>query len=102
MAGNVPRKAPAIERSISEVTEDDILVRVIGTVKKPDESGFFLKDEAGEIRVEAQSREKEGDRVRVFARPTKINNELVLSSEIVQAVNSLNENIYKKIKTQGL
>ncbi|MFH1450395.1 MAG: hypothetical protein ABIF92_00245 [archaeon] len=97
-----PRKAPAVERGVAEITEDDILVRVIGTVKESSDAGFVLQDENGSIKVDAQENMKKGERVRVFARPTKIGKELVLSSELIQDISKLDENIYKKIKTQGL
>ena len=96
-----PRKAPAIEKTIPEINESDIKVRIIGTVKKPDKSGFTLERENNTIRVESQDNVDDGALVRVFGRPTNVNGNLVLSSELVQDVNCLNEKVYKKIKTQG-
>ena len=99
---DAPRKAPAVERQISEVTEQDIKVRVIGTVEDPKEGQFTLKDDTGSIQIESQDYLKQGDLVRVFGRPTKVNGELILSAELTQDVNTLNQKVYKKIKTQGL
>jgi len=97
-----PRKAPAVERSVSEITEEDIRVRVMGTAKKIEDGHFTLEDETGSIRVESQDSVADGTRIRVFARPTMVSNALMLSSELVQDISGLNEKIYKKIKTQGL
>ena len=99
---DTPRKAPAVEKSVAEITDEDIKVRVIGKVKEPDSTSFTLEDETGSVKVETQDKVEEGSRVRVFARPTKVNNELILSSELIQDISNLNEKVYKKIKTQGL
>ena len=96
------RRAPAVEKRIPEVTETDIKIRVIGRVIKPDDSGFTLEYDKNSIKVDTQENHKEGTLVRVFGRPTNMNNELVLSSELIQDINSMDEKVYKKIKTQGL
>jgi hypothetical protein len=97
-----PRRAPAVEKSIPEISESDIKVRVIGHVKKLEDTGFTLENEGNNIRVESQEKPEKGALVRVFARPTLVKDELVLSAELIQDIKDLNEKVYKKIKTQGL
>jgi len=97
-----PRKAPAVEKDIAEITEEDIKVRVIGTVKSIEEGYFTLKDETGDMRVESQEKITEDSRVRVFGRPTRVGDELMLSAELIQDMSCLDEKLYKKIKSQGI
>ena len=47
-----PRRAPALERFVSEIRKDDIRVRVFGTVKDPKDGLFTLEDNTGKILVD--------------------------------------------------
>ena len=97
-----PKKPPAVERRVSEITEDDLLVRVIGTIKDIDGNSFTLEDETGSIKINADDNVDAGSKVRVFGKPMKEENILILTSELVQDIRELNDNIYKKIKSKGL
>ncbi len=93
-----PRKAPAVEKDIADISETDIRVRVIGKVTKKEDSNMTLNDSTGEIVVYADVPVNVGDTIRVFGRPTKTGVSVVLNAEIVQDMNKLNMALFKKYR----
>src|SRR3989344_5803598 len=93
-----PRRAPAIERFISEIKKEDIRVKVFGTVKDVKGSLIALHDETGEIKVDSKDiAVKKGQKTVVFGRPIQNKNELEIQAEIVKDATGMDENLYKKV-----
>lgn len=92
-----PRRAPALERLVSEIIKEDIRVKVFGAVKDAKKELFVLKDDTGEIKVDSKEAVKKGQKIIVFGRPIMNNNELELQAEIVKDSSGLDENLFKKV-----
>lgn len=93
-----PRKAPAIEKKIKEVTPEDIRVRVFGKVSEVEDEFIVLEDDTGKIKIQTKERIKKGSIIRVFGRPVQINNNVELISEIIQDMEKINQKLYKRIE----
>ncbi len=92
-----PRRAPALERFISEIRKEDIRVRVFGTVKDAKGGLFTLEDNTGKILVDSKdSQAKKGQKLIVFGRPVDNAGKLELHAEIVKDASGMDENLYKK------
>lgn len=94
-----PRRAPAIEKKISEITEDDIRVRVLGKVAEKGDGFLVLEDDTGKMRVETAEEWKTNMKIRVFGTPMKSGEELALNAEIIQDMSGLDEKLYKNIES---
>ena len=92
-----PRKAPAIEKSIDQIVETDIRVRVFGKIERQENNGFFLEDGGSRIKVNTDQKFELGKHVRVFGRPVKNEQGLAINSEFIQDMSLLDGNLYKKI-----
>ena len=96
------KRAPAIEKKISQITKDDIRVSVIGTIVELDNSIYSIMIDDGEktIRVilpEEQFEKCEpGKMVRVIGlvAPDLDGDEVELKGEIVQDFSKLDKNLY--------
>ena len=92
-----PRRAPALERLVSEIRKADIRVKVFGAAKDVKGELFALEDSTGKIMVDGKNAAvKKGQKVIVFGRPIENKNELELQAEIVKDASGLDENLYKK------
>ena len=93
------RRAPAVETDISDITEEDIRVSVIGTVirKDPIQYSMIIDDGTGSITVLADKLYEVSSVIRVIGRP-KIRGEPVLDAEIIQDFSDFDLELYKKIK----
>ncbi len=91
-----PRRAPAVERLIGEISPEDIRVKVFGTIAGTEKGLALLEDDTGKIAVDAKEQLKKGEKVMIFGRPIKNNDSLELQAEIVKSASGLNEKLYKK------
>lgn len=91
-----PRRAPAVERLIGEISKQDIRVKVFGTVLGTESSLVILEDETGKISVDTTEQLKKGAKVIVFGRPIENKSKLELQAEVVKDASGLNEKLYKK------
>ena len=92
-----PRKAPAVERRVSDIDPSDIKVRVLGTVARKGDGFFVLKDETGEIKIKTSQDVSPDSLVRVFGRPSKTGEKLELEADLVQDMAGLDKKLYKKL-----
>jgi hypothetical protein len=92
-----PRKAPAVERRVSDIDPSDIKVRVLGTVARKGDGFFVLKDETGEIKIKTSQEASPKSLVRVFGRPSKTGEKLELEADLVQDMTGLDKKLYKKL-----
>jgi len=96
---DLPRKAPALEKNISQITKDDIKVRVIGEVSETRDGFFKLKDDTGEIEVKGTDNVSIGDFIRVFGTIYSDSEKVALKSELVQNMEDLDKKLYKRLRT---
>jgi len=94
-----PRKAPAIVKEIENISEDDIRVRLLGEIIERKENSILLKDETGQIRVTGTDGES-AKFARVFGRPMKTTDGIVIEAELVQNMDALNKKAYKRWEQQ--
>ncbi|MBU6998974.1 MAG: replication protein RepA [Theionarchaea archaeon] len=93
------RRAPAIEKDISDITEEDIRVSIIGTVirKDPIQYSMILDDGTGSIIVLGDKLFEVQTTVRVIGRP-QMRGEPLISAEIVQDFSDFDLELYKRVK----
>ncbi|MBU7014507.1 MAG: replication protein RepA [Theionarchaea archaeon] len=93
------RRAPAIEKDISDITEEDIRVSVIGTVirKDPIQYSMIIDDGTGSITVLGDRLFDVQTVVRVVGRPQTRGNPLI-NAEIVQDFSDFDLELYKRVK----
>ncbi len=92
----------AVERKVSEIDpENDVKVRVLGTIVSKSESGFMLDDGTGAVQVFINSALlkdiEEKKLVRVFAKVAPNSEKFDLNAEIVQDMGKLNIKTYEKV-----
>ncbi len=87
-----------IERDISEIKEDDIRVRLLGTVVT--QTGIIMIDDGtGMIKINTEESLSNGDRVLVIGRVSiKTDGQKEIDAEIVKMVNEIDIDLYKEVK----
>ena len=87
-----------IERDISEIKEDDIRVRLLGTVVS--QTGIIMIDDGtGMIKINTEESLSNGDRVLVIGRVSiKTDGQKEIDAEIVKMVNEIDIDLYKEVK----
>lgn len=83
-----------VPRQISEVTSNDSRVSIIGNVTAVGESSFVLDDDTGKIEIISDASVEKNKLVRVFCSVV----EEKLKADIVQNVEGLDLNLFKKVK----
>jgi aspartyl/asparaginyl-tRNA synthetase len=105
MADDRKKRNVAIEKTISELTKDDIRVKVVGAVVEKDESNYsiLIDDGKANIRVllspELFSKVETGKLIRVIGivvPPLEEGENVELKAEIIQDFSKLNPELYEK------
>ncbi|MGC1122510.1 MAG: replication protein RepA [Candidatus Methanofastidiosia archaeon] len=93
------RRAFAIEKDISDITEEDIRVSVIGTVirKDPIQYSMIIDDGTGSITILGDKLYEVQTIVRVIGRP-QTRGEPFINAEIVQDFSDFDLELYKRVK----
>lgn len=93
------RRAPAVEKDISDIDEEDIRVSLVGTVikKDPIQYSMVIDDGSGSIAVFADSLFEVQSVIRVIGRP-HIRGEPVIHAEIVQDFTNFDLELYRRVK----
>jgi hypothetical protein len=93
------RRAPAVEKDICDIDEDDIRVSIIGTVIKRDpiQYSMIMDDGTGSITVFADNIFDVQSIIRVIGRP-QIRGEPIIEAEIVQEFSNFDLELYKTVK----
>jgi len=93
------RKAPAIERDISDIDPQDIRVSVVGTVirKDPIQYSMTIDDGTASITVFADTLYDVQSTVRIIGRP-QMRGEPIIDAEIIQDFSGFNLELYQRIK----
>lgn len=98
-SGDFQRRLPAVERNISDIKQDDIRVRVIGTVLDKQGNRIVLDDGTGKVDVgfEGPPEVESGQLVRVFGRVISLENGFEIQGELVQKLDGLDMKLRKKV-----
>lgn len=97
------RRVPAVPKNISDISpENDIRVRVVGTVLSKDDDSITLDDGTSSVEVffeeEVLESLEESSRVRVFGRVLPTPDSFELQGEIVQDFEEVDSELYDKVK----
>lgn len=97
------RRAPAVPKKISEISpENDIRVRVVGTVLSKDEDSITLDDGTSNVEVffgeDVLNDLEENDRLRVFGRVLPTPDSFELQGEVFQNFEKVDSELYDKVK----
>ena len=93
------RMLPSVDRKVSEIKEDDIRVRVLGTVVDKSESSVVVDDGTGKITANFDGPVKAelNQRVRIFGRVITTAEGRELQGEVLQDMSKLDMELYKKV-----
>lgn len=96
-------RACAVPRRISEISEGDEQVRVVGLVVDEGESSFVLDDGSGRLNVLFEdpglvSGVGVGSKVRVFGTPLSIEDSFEIHADIIQDLDELDLDLYKNVR----
>jgi len=97
------RRAPARPKSIAEIDpQNDIRVRVIGTVLSMDDDSISLDDGSGNVEVFLEEDQidvlEEGLRIRVLGRVLPTPDSFELQGEIVQDFSDIDPELQDRVK----
>ena len=97
------RRAPARPKSVDEIDpQNDIRVRVIGTVLSKDEDSISLDDGSGSVEVFLEEEQmddlEEGQRIRVLGRVLPTPDSFELQGEVVQDFSDVDPELYDRVK----
>jgi len=93
------RMLPSVDRKISEIKEDDIRVRVLGTVIDKTDKSIAVDDGTGKITAnfEESINTELKQMVRVFGRVIITAEGPELQGEVLQDMSKLDMELYKKV-----
>ena len=99
------RKAPAVDRKISEIKIGDPRIRVVGLVVDKKEGELMLDDGTGQITVffddpALATGVSVGSKVRVFGVPLNVAGRHELQAEIIQKVDKLDLELYDEVRRE--
>ena len=93
------RRVASVERRVSEITEQDIRVSVIGTVIDSKEDRIVIDDGTGRIEASFGSPVNISDKtVRIFGRVMPIDGGVEISGEIIQGMDGLDMDMLGRVK----
>lgn len=97
------RRAPARPKDIEEIDpQNDIRVRVVGTVISVDDDSVTIDDSTGSVEVfledEAMEDLEEQQRIRVLGRVLPTPDSFEIQGEIVQSFEDVDPEIYDSVK----
>lgn len=97
------RRAPAVEKDVEDIEpQNDIRVRVVGTVISKDENSVSLDDGTGTVEVfleeETIEEIEENTRIRVLGRVLPTPDSFEIQGEIVQDFENVDPELYDRVK----
>ncbi|MEM5804283.1 MAG: hypothetical protein QXU82_00305 [Candidatus Aenigmatarchaeota archaeon] len=98
------RRLPAIEKRISEISiDEDVRIRILGTVLEVAETSLLIDDGTGKAEVTFDDANSlngigKGQIIRVVARVLPLIDGYVLKGECVQGLEGFDINLYKRAK----
>src|SRR3972149_6547809 len=97
--GDRYKRASAVPRKIAEINpEKDIRVSILGRIIEKSNGVLVVDEGSGTAEVITEEPSAEiNDIVRIFCRVLPLENGFELRAEIIQVMNSLNMDFYKKV-----
>ena len=97
------RRAPARPKNVEEIDpQNDIRVRVIGTVLSLDKDSISIDDGTGNVEVFLEDEQmedlKEGQRIRILGRVLPTPDSFELQGEVVQDFSEVDPELYDRVK----
>ncbi len=98
-SGDFQRRLPAVERAVGEIKQDDIRVKVVGTVLDIQENRVVLDDGTGKIDAvfEKPPEVQANQVVRIFGRVISLEDGFELQAEFLQGLEGLDMELRKKV-----
>jgi hypothetical protein len=98
-----PRRAPARPKKIDEINQqNDIRVRITGTVLSKDEDSISIDDGSGTVEVFGEEDDledvEENQRVRVLGRVLPTPDSFEIQGEIVQDFSGVDQELHDRVK----
>lgn len=96
----VKRRLAAIEKPIAEIEQQDLRVRIVGTVIDQSANSIVVDDGSGKLEIEFDEipNVKIGDRARIVTRVYPLIDGFDCRGEAVQKLENFNMDLYKKAK----
>jgi hypothetical protein len=93
------RMLPSVDRKVSEIKEDDMRVRVLGTVIDKTETSVVIDDGTGTVTAnfEEPVQTEVNKQARVFGRVVNTSGGLELMGELVQDMSGLDTELRKRV-----
>ena len=95
------RRLPAIERKIANIQQQDIRVRLLGTVIDKQEDAVILDDSTGQVKVSTQMPLEQNQIVRVIGKVIVLQEGVEIQAEIVQDMKDLDLGLLKMVQEVG-
>lgn len=94
-----PRRLPAFEKNVADISKDDVRVRLLGTVIDKKDNVVVLDDGTGKINIVfSEDVETETNkRVRVFGRVIPAEEGFELQGELLQDMDGIDLELYRKV-----
>jgi uncharacterized protein YdeI (BOF family) len=94
------RRLPSVQRKIAEIKQDDMRVRILGTVVAKNGNRIVLDDGTGRISVSfnGEPDAKIKQFVRVFGRVIPLDEGVEIQGEILQDMSGLDTELLKKLE----
>jgi len=98
-----PRRAPARPKKIDEINpQNDIRVRITGTVLSKEEDSISIDDGSGTVEVFAEEEDledlEENQRIRVLGRVLPTPDSFEIQGEIVQDFSGVDQELHDRVK----
>ena len=94
------KRMPAVPRQIREINpEKDVRVRLLGKIIDKSDATIVIDDGSAtaEVVLDTDANVSTDDMIRVFARVIPLEDGMELRAEIIQNMNALDMDLYKKV-----
>ncbi|MBI2676149.1 MAG: replication protein RepA [Candidatus Aenigmarchaeota archaeon] len=97
---DIRKRLPSIGKKIADIGQEDVRVRILGTVIHKDTGSLVIDDGTGRVTATFDSEPKAtvNQLVRVFGRVIPMEEGLVIQGEIIQDMSGLDIELLKKVE----
>ncbi len=92
------RRLPAVERKIANIQQQDIRVRLLGTVIDRQSDFIVLDDGTGQVKISTQAPTEENQTVRVIGKVIALENGVEIQGEMIQDMRKLDLELLSMVK----
>ncbi len=94
------RRLPAIEKNISEVSNEDVRISLLGTILDKKGQTIVLDDGTGQVQITFSEPVKEEAKklVRVIGRVIPLQEDFEIQGEVIQDMSGLDLEVYRKVR----